>query len=398
MPYEAEAAGTIRLRAAEGDTVAVGAVIAVIGDGEEPATGPTTPSAPPAREEDGDSEAPTSTGRAAAAAAEDVPARNSTPMAGSGKPARANVSPVARRIAIDLGVDLADLEGSGPGGRIVKADLSGAGAKAAESPRRPPDARPVAIPAAASAPAPGADTASPSRLAESAKGELTTHQLTRLQQVIARRMAQSKATAPEFVLKTDVDMEAAVALRAQLREIVGAEATLPSYNDFVVKACALALRETPLANGSYVDGSFELHGRVNVGIAVAATGALVVPTIFDADQKSLGEIARRSRELAAKVREGEITPPELSGGTFSVSNLGMFGVDEFTAVINPPQAAILAVGTLKQRAVVRDDQLVARQTMTISLTCDHRILYGAEAADFLAHIRRLLEAPGGLVL
>jgi pyruvate dehydrogenase E2 component (dihydrolipoamide acetyltransferase) len=319
-------------------------------------------------------------------------------MAGSGKPARANVSPVARRIAIDLGVDLADLEGSGPGGRIVKADLSGAGAKAAESPRRPPDARPVAIPAAASAPASGADTASPSRLAESAKGELTTHQLTRLQQVIARRMAQSKATAPDFVLKTDVDMEAAVALRAQLREIVGAEAKLPSYNDFVVKACALALRETPLANGSYVDGSFELHGRVNVGIAVAATGALVVPTIFDADQKSLGEIARRSRELAAKVREGEITPPELSGGTFSVSNLGMFGVDEFTAVINPPQAAILAVGTLKQRAVVRDDQLVARQTMTISLTCDHRILYGADAADFLAHIRRLLEAPGGLVL
>ena len=154
---------------------------------------------------------------------------------------------------------------------------------------------------------------------------------------------------------------------------------MPSFNDFVVKACATALRENPLANGSYDDGEFVLHSRVNVGIAVAVRDALVVPTIFDADQKSLGEIARLSVRLAEKVRDGTITPPELAGGTFSVSNLGMFGVDEFSAVINPPQAAILAVGALKQRAVVIDGQLAARHTMTIALSCDSlRILVRRE--------------------
>ena len=219
-----------------------------------------------------------------------------------------------------------------------------------------------------------------------------------MQALIARRMAESKATAPDFVLRMDVDMEAAVAVRTQLRAIVGPESRVPSFNDFVVKACATALRENPLANGSYDDGEFVLHSRVNVGIAVAVRDALVVPTIFDADQKSLGEIARLSVRLAEKVRDGTITPPELAGGTFSVSNLGMFGVDEFSAVINPPQAAILAVGALKQRAVVIDGQLAARHTMTIALSCDHRILYGANAAEFLARIRRALETPGSLVL
>ena len=169
---------------------------------------------------------------------------------------------------------------------------------------------------------------------------------------------------------------------------------VPSYNDMVIKACALALREFPRANGSYRDARFELYSRVNVGVAVAAHDALVVPTVFDADSKTLRDIARETRALAERVRAGTITPPELSGGTFTVSNLGMYGVTAFTAVINPPQAAILAVGALAPRAVVNQDgALVARHMMNVTLACDHRILYGADAAQFLARIRALLERP-----
>ena len=168
---------------------------------------------------------------------------------------------------------------------------------------------------------------------------------------------------------------------------------MPSFNDMVVKACALALREFPRANGAYRDGRFELYSRVNVGVAVAAQDALVVPTVFDADRKGLRQIAADSRALAQQVRDGTITPPELSGGTFTVSNLGMYGIDNFSAVINTPQAAILAVGAIKERPVVRDGEIVPAQLMNVTLACDHRILYGADGAEFLARIRALLEEP-----
>ena len=178
-----------------------------------------------------------------------------------------------------------------------------------------------------------------------AKGEVAIEELTRVQQLVARRMAEAKATIPEFTLTTRIDMERCVELRSQLKELE-LEA-VPSYNDMVVRACALALKEYPRANGSYNrDGQFELFSRINVGIAVAATDSLVVPTVFDAASKSLETIAKETRALAERVRSGAITPPELSGGTFTVSNLGMFGITEFTAVINPPQAAILAVGAM----------------------------------------------------
>jgi pyruvate dehydrogenase E2 component (dihydrolipoamide acetyltransferase) len=229
-----------------------------------------------------------------------------------------------------------------------------------------------------------------------AKGQTTTQQLTKMQQTIARRMAESKATIPDFAISSDVDMEACVRLRTELKRISSDEA--PTYNDMVVKACSLALREHPRANGSYRDGALQLHSRVNVGVAVAAQDALVVPTVFDADGKALGEIAREARALAARVRDATITPPELGGGTFTVSNLGMYGVTSFTPIINPPQAAILSVGAVQPRAVVRDGELVARHTMTLTLVCDHRILYGADAAEFLARIRELLQAPASLTL
>jgi pyruvate dehydrogenase E2 component (dihydrolipoamide acetyltransferase) len=232
-----------------------------------------------------------------------------------------------------------------------------------------------------------------------AKGNVTVQELTRAQAVLARRVAEAKATVPEHTLSAEVDMEAAVALRAQLEAMATAEGEpAPSYNDLVVRACALALREHPRANGAYKDGRFELYSRVNVGVAVAARDGLVVPTVFDADQKTLREIARETRRLAERVRAGTVTPPELSGGTFTVSNLGMFGIQSFTAVINPPQAAILAVGEMTPRPVVRDGEIVARHALTLTLACDHRILYGADAAEFLGGIRGLLEQPIALAL
>ena len=210
-------------------------------------------------------------------------------------------------------------------------------------------------------------------------------------------MAESKATAPDFVLSVEVDMEEAVELRKQLKAAAG-ERTAPSFNDLIVKAAALALTEFPRANGAYRDGRFELYGRVNVGVAVAGQDALVVPTIFDADRKSLGEIARETRALAGKVRDGKITPPELSSGTFTVSNLGMYGIDRIVPVINPPQAAILGVGAMNPKPVVRDGEVTVRTRMALTLVCDHRILYGADAAEFLSRIRERLEHPLSLAL
>ena len=213
-------------------------------------------------------------------------------------------------------------------------------------------------------------------------------------------MAEAKATIPEFQVQTEVEMTAAVAFRAQLKELAGAQGEpAPSLNDLIVKACALCLRRHPRANGSYVDGAFELHERVNVGVAVAAQDALVVPVIHDADVKTLGQIAATGRRLAESVRAGTITPPELSGATFTVSNLGMYGMTAITPVINPPQAAILGVGAIRDvLARGADGEIVDRKLLTLTLSCDHRILYGADAAQFLAAIKQLLESPAGLAL
>jgi pyruvate dehydrogenase E2 component (dihydrolipoamide acetyltransferase) len=440
MTYEADTAGTLSIVAQEGETLPIGQLIARIGAGGEAAASDGATAEAPADEAVSQSGAadPAAAGAAAsaeasgngagnegavpasaAATAEPPAAAAASPAAASpaaaspapgGPPApaappsegnggRTKASPVARRIARERGIDLSTLQGTGPGGRIVKADVEAAptGGIAAGAPAAPAEPAAPAAPAeAAAAPPPPAPVVAE---AGTAKGDVSVQELTRTQQVIARRMAESKATVPEFTITTDVDMEAAVALRGQLKAVTESSAgVVPSYNDMVVKASAIALREFPRANGSYKDGHFELYSRVNIGVAVAAQDALVVPTVFDADKKSLGEIARDGRALAERVRAGVVTPPELSGGTFTVSNLGMFGVTEFVAVINPPQAAILAVGKMEPRAVVRDGQVVARNTMSITLSCDHRILYGADAAEFLARIKALLEQPIALAL
>jgi pyruvate dehydrogenase E2 component (dihydrolipoamide acetyltransferase) len=223
----------------------------------------------------------------------------------------------------------------------------------------------------------------------------TGEELSRTQALIARRMAESRATVPDFALEVEVDMSAALELRARLKELSEAA---PSVNDFVVKAAAVALRRHPRANGSYKDGRFELHDEVNVGVAVAAPDTLVVPVVRNADGKSMGAIAADVRAMAAPVRDGAISAPELSGGTFTVSNLGMFGIDRFEGIINVPQAAILCVGAIRDRVVAVDGAPAVRPIMSMTLASDHRILYGADAAQFLAEIRTLLENPLTLAL
>jgi pyruvate dehydrogenase E2 component (dihydrolipoamide acetyltransferase) len=218
-----------------------------------------------------------------------------------------------------------------------------------------------------------------------------TQPLTRLQGVIARRMARSHAEVPDFAVDVDVDMEEAVGLRARLGDLDAGPA--PSFNDMVVRACGLALRAFPRVNGAYGDDGFVLREHVHVGVAVSAEDALFVATVRDADARALGSIAADTRRLAGLARDGALSPADLDGATFAVSNLGMFGVRAFTAVVDQPNAAILAVGAIEQRAVVRDGVVVPRHTMTLRLSCDHRILYGADAARFVAHVRATLEAP-----
>jgi pyruvate dehydrogenase E2 component (dihydrolipoamide acetyltransferase) len=212
-------------------------------------------------------------------------------------------------------------------------------------------------------------------LARPGRGEVTYQEPTRLQQTVSRRMAESKATAPDVSLSVAVNMEA-----------LAGEA----HEAFVIRAAALALRDFPRANAAYRDGRFELYSRVNVGVVLAGQDAFAVPTIFDADAKSVDTIARELASLAARVRAGEITPPELSAGTFTVFALG---VRRFTPILNPPQAAILGVGEVAPRAVVVDGAVVARHVAELTLVCDHRILYGEEAAAFLGRVREYLEAP-----
>jgi pyruvate dehydrogenase E2 component (dihydrolipoamide acetyltransferase) len=397
MAYEADEAGVLQeILAQEGETLPIGSPIARIGDsaegpsakpagpvaagdppppaGADASSGAVPPTAPPTGEqEEADAEGP-----AAPAAAEDGE--------------RVKASPLARRLAKDKGLDIAQLHGSGPGGRIVKSDVEGAEGPAGDA---------VGGTAPEEALATGRGGGSPTAAGPAggtAKGNVETREPSKLQSTIARRMAESKATAPHFYLSIEIDMGQAVDARAKIKAASKEGDVVPSFNDMVVKACAIALREFPKANSAYRDGRFELYSRVNVGVAVAADEALVVPTVFDADQKGLRQIAADTRAVAAKVRDGSVTPPELSGGTFTVSNLGMFGIDVFDAVINMGQAAILAVGAIRDAPAVRDGEIVPAKLMKATLSCDHRILYGAEGAEFLARVRQLLEEPVSLAL
>jgi len=399
MAYESDVAGTLtEILAQEGETLAIGTPIARVGESTEgsdaSAAGPVGGEAPAGEDVASFSEPPPRHPQEGAESSEAPEAEDGKPE-GSAQAERVKASPVARRIAKEQGLDLSSIQGSGPGGRIVKKDVkkaASAGDGGAGVPRGAEDAEHPSTVGDAHPAGPAAEGSRPES-PETAKGQTTYEDLSKLQSTIARRMSESKATAPHFYLQAEIDMSRAVEARARVKAAAGEGEAVPSFNDMVVKACALALREHPRANGAYRDGRFELYSRVNVGVAVAAKDALVVPTVFDADRKGLRQIATDSRELAQRVREGTITPPELSGGTFTVSNLGMYGIDNFSAVINTPQAAILAVGAIKERPVVRDGELTTAQILQVTLACDHRILYGAPAAEFLAQVRTRLEEP-----
>jgi pyruvate dehydrogenase E2 component (dihydrolipoamide acetyltransferase) len=350
--YEAEVDGVLsEISVGENETARLGDVIARLSvDGAAPAAvpAPTASTAPPP------SPAPAPPPAAAA------------PREGT----RPRATPVARRLAAELGVELDRLEGTGPGGRISEADV-----------RRAAEGAPAA-PATAGAPG--------------GRGEETVVDLTPTQRTIVERMTRSRSEIPEFTLQIAVDMERTVELRSELRTL--GRSPLPSVNDFLVRASAVALREFPGLNAGFVDGRVVRFGRVNIGVAVATDDALLVPTIFDADRKSIFEVASESRELIEKARTRKVRPDDLRDGTFTVSNLGMFGIRRFEAVINPPQAAILAAGAVERRAVVTPDGgLVARRTCELTLACDHRVAYGAEAAAFLQRLGELLAAPDGII-
>jgi len=389
MAYESDIAGTLQeILAKEGETLPIGTPIARINGNGSSAEGQSARPAGPVTA--GDPPPP-------ATAQEGVPpTAPPTGGADSADGERVKASPLARRLARERGLELAEIKGSGPGGRIVKSDVEQAQSPVGDVVG---GTAPRAVAGGGGSPA----AAGPAGLGhgpsiETAKGQTQVQELNKLQQTIARRMAESKATAPHFYLTIEIDMGKAVDARAALKAAAKEGDVVPSFNDMVVKACAIALREFPKANGAYRDGRFELYSRVNVGVAVAAEEALVVPTIFDADRKGLRQIAADTRAVAAKVRDGSVTPPELSGGTFTVSNLGMYEIDEFGAVINMGQAAILAVGAIREVPAVRNGQLVPAQLMKATLSCDHRILYGAEGAKFLARVKALLEEPISLAL
>jgi pyruvate dehydrogenase E2 component (dihydrolipoamide acetyltransferase) len=291
-------------------------------------------------------------------------------------------SPLARRMAEEHGIDLQQIKGTGPGGRIVRDDIEDFIEQSAISSTaiaQPQLLQPV-----------GAASTGLSKVSI-VDAEIVTPTL--MQKTIARRLTESKQTVPHFYIGNEIDMTEVLKLRQELNLALAEEGIKISVNDLIVKACALALEKCPEVNSSYKDGQFVLHKKVNIGIAVDVPSGLVVPVIRDANAKGLRTIAREAKVLVAKAQTGKLTPTELDGGTFSISNLGMMDVTDFVAVINPPQAAILAVAATRKTFVPIDDQPIIREIMHVTLSADHRILYGATVARFLKEVKHLLQNP-----
>jgi pyruvate dehydrogenase E2 component (dihydrolipoyllysine-residue acetyltransferase) len=397
---EAESDGVLSILVEQGVPAKIGAPIARIGAASTasekpvaPAPAPKATAKPPKQEPEPQLEArePVNTGAEAGAAEPEAPeAPEPQPATRSSRDgeqdgaqraatlpsADVRASPLARRLAAEMGVDIASLKGSGPEGRIVKEDvLAAAGTKTKTERRRP---APVERPAG-----PDVEVVEP----------------TRMQATIARRMAEAKATVPEFTVTVEARVDLAVSMRQQLKDSVpGAEKV--TMTDFLVRACALALKKFPEVNTSWADGRFHRKRSINIGLAVAPSQGmgLLVPVVHDADAKDLIQISIESRQVIERARSGRPAEGDLSGATFSISNLGMFGVDEFVAIINPPEAAILAVGAIKDMPVVEDGRIVPGKVMRMTLAVDHRVFYGATAAQFMAEVKRLIESPVTLVV
>jgi pyruvate dehydrogenase E2 component (dihydrolipoamide acetyltransferase) len=301
----------------------------------------------------------------------------STPLpTPTGANGRQRTSPLARRLASERGVELSAVRGSGPGGRIVKRDIESAMAAAAARPK-------PAAPA-------------PAKRLITRDGDFQDIPLTQIRKTIARRLAESLGPVPTFYLTAEFDMGRAAEMRAALKEI--GEEYKVSFNDIVIKAVANALSDHPEVNAHWMVDRIRHFNRVHVGMAVAIEEGLITPVIFDADRKTLVEISREAKQLAELARNRRLTPEQYTGSTFSVSNLGMLGIDQFTAIINPPEAGILAIGAVEEKPVVVDGNITVRQRMRVTMSCDHRVIDGATGARFLQSLKRLIENPLLLVL
>ena len=378
---EAESDGVLSILVEQGVPAKIGAPIATIG--EASAAAPATKKAAPAPAKQKEPKALPEVAEEPEPVAKSAPPkaepdeRAEEPASPAGEDGQhVKASPLAKRLAAEMGVDIGSLKGSGPDGRIVKEDVLAAAGGKTQTERR----RPAAAPRAAG---PDVEVIDPSRM----------------QATIARRMTEAKSTVPEFTVTVEARVDEAVKMRQQLKDSVpGAEKV--TMTDMLVRACALALRKFPEVNTSWVDGRFNRKHAVNIGLAVAPSQGmgLLVPVVHDADLKDLVQISIESRQVIERARSGRPNEGDLSGATFSISNLGMFGVDEFVAIINPPEAAILAVGAIKDVPVVEEGRIVPGKVMRMTLSVDHRVFYGATAAQFMAEVRRLLENPVTLVV
>src|SRR5450756_1834596 len=386
MELVARGDGVLRKRLAnEGDASPVGTLLAVIGTPDEnidaiigaavPATASAAASAKPAQE----TAAPQSSRQSQSEAS--TPPRPTPPPPPKGNGARPGApavtggrqrsSPLARRLASDKGIQLGGIQGSGPGGRIVKRDIENAKATAG-----------------------AARSAAAERLAT--EGDFKDIPLTQIRKTIARRLAESNGPVPTFFLTAEFDATRAAEMRAQLAEM--GDQYKASFNDIVIKAVALSLAEHPEVNAHWLNDKIRHFNRIHVAMAVAVEDGLITPVLFDADRMTMWEISEKARDLAKRARDRKLMPEEYTGSTFSVSNLGMFGIDQFTAIINPPEVGILAIGGVEEKPVVIDGALEIRQRMRVTMSCDHRVIDGATGAKFLQTVRRYIENPLSLII
>ena len=400
--------GVILHIAVEEGSVDIGGVIAVIGEEGEDWEAAIAELQGGSNGSSQNGSAPESTDEPAAAPVdygsqnpEQSPGGNSDPSSGDD---RVKASPLARSMAKQAGLNLSDISGTGDNGRIVKRDVE----KAMEAGSQPaPSAAPQPQPAApASAPTPPAATPQPVAAKEQAMPSVVPftfnggdenyqdQTVSNMRKTIARRLGESKFGAPHFYLTIEIDMENVMKLRKRLNEVSPVKL---SFNDLVVKAAA-ALREHPVINSSWLGDKIRVNGNINIGVAVAVADGLLVPVIRHADIKSLSQISSETRALAGKAREKKLQPNEMSGNTFTISNLGMFGIEEFTAIINPPDSCIMAVGGILEKPVVKDGAIVVGQRMKVTLSCDHRTVDGASGAQFLNSFKDILENPVRLLV
>jgi pyruvate dehydrogenase E2 component (dihydrolipoamide acetyltransferase) len=390
MEMQALANGVLRkILINEGQSAPLGQTIAVIGEPNEDIASLVSEAPAPAKQEQVQKEKPAPPPpppqAKAAAAASSAPAPrgvdNGQPQAVASDSARRIVSPLAARMAAEAGIDLRSLQGSGPGGRIIKRDIEAAISQ--------PQAAPAAAPSYPRAVEPG-------QIPQIGASAYRDEPASEIRKVIAKRLVTSLGPVPHFFLTTEIEMDRAAEMR---RGINALDPDLKiSINDVIIKVAAAALMQHPEVNASFQDKFVRYYEHVDMGVAVAIEDGLITPVLRAADQKPLSQIAAEVRELAERARSRKLKPEEYTGATFSISNLGMFGIDEFTAVINPPEGGILAVGAMSPKPVVRDNQIVIRQMMRVTMSCDHRVVDGATGAKFLQTFKKILENPLYLVV